>query len=114
MLLPESSVAAFFKFINSVEASINFTMECENEERCISFLDISITRNLDCTFSTNLYSKPTDTGRHLSFFSHHPVSHKRSVVLSLIKRAKSIPWKHADCVAQIRHITDILCKNGFS
>ena len=99
VLLPKSSVTQFFEFINSVEPSLKFTIEHDSDDKCISFLDVSVIRNFDCTFSTNLYFKPTDTGRHLSFFSHQPLSQKRSVVLSLMNRVRTISSKHADCVA---------------
>ena len=40
---------------------------------------------------TDVYRKPTHTDKYLSYDSHHPVSHKRSVGKTLLQRAESLP-----------------------
>ena len=112
VVLPKTSISDFLEHINSIEMSIKFTME-EEKDNSIPFLDVFVTRNPDHTFATDLYSKPTNSDRLLSFSSHHPIPHKRSVVFSMMKRAQSIPSKISDCHRQEKQSLRVLCKNGF-
>ena len=51
------------------------------------FLDIQLHHG---SISTNVYHKPTHTGRYLDFSSHHPISSKAAVVKTLLPRAKAL------------------------
>jgi len=90
VVINENDVDNFFDLINGIEPSIKFTMEKESDLRTISFLDVCIRRENDFTFSTFVHRKPTHTDRYLDFSSHHPMTHKRSVVKSLYNRAMRI------------------------
>ena len=57
---------------------------------CISFLDISITRDHTGTLDTNIYRKPTHSERYLNFKSEHLFEHKSAVVDALTHRANSL------------------------
>ena len=74
VVLPQSDVSRFHTYINSIEPSIKFTME-EEEDRKISFLDVEIDRSTDESVSFGVYRKATHTGRYLNFDSQHPSSH---------------------------------------
>ena len=39
---------------------------------------------------TDVYRKPTHTDQYLSFYSHHPRSHKKSFARTLFQRAESL------------------------
>ena len=84
-LLP-SMVESFHQHVNSIEPSIQFTVEMESNG-CLPFLDILITRDSDGSLSTTVYRKQTHTDQCLQFASHHPSSHKLSVCCSLFSRA---------------------------
>ena len=60
------------------------------KDNCISFLDISITRDHTGTLDTNIYRKPTHSERYLNFKSEHPLEHKSAVVNALTHRANSL------------------------
>ena len=60
------------------------------KDNCISFLDISITRDHKGTLDTNIYRKPTHSERYLNFKSEHPFEHKSAVVNALTHRANSL------------------------
>ena len=60
-----------------------------------------------------VYRKPTHTERYLSFYSHHPVAHKRAVVKSLIDRAKIIPSSNEQRSKEMKHVTAALVANGY-
>ena len=58
--LRPDQLEAFHKHLNSIEPSINFTYEVE-EDRKLPFLDILITHHPDGTLSTTVYRKRTHT-----------------------------------------------------
>ena len=75
--------------MNSVNTNIQFEVEPE-KDNSINFLDIQITRKENNSLSFGVYRKETHTGKYLDFRSYNPLSHKRSVALSLFRRAKTI------------------------
>jgi len=60
----------------------------------------------------NWYRKPTFSGRFLSFFSHHPMSHKKGVVVGLTDRVFNLshPRFHNE---NLSFIVSTLLKNGY-
>ena len=98
--------------LNSIEPSIQFTVERETNRK-ISFLDVTVCRQDNGRLSTKVYRKPTHTERYLSFHSHHPVAHKRAVVKSLIDRAKFIPSSSEQRSKEMKHVTAALVANGY-
>ena len=76
---------ALMVHLNEQDENIQFTREDESAEGSLPFLDVSVER-VDGKISTAVYRKPTHTDLVLSFSSHHPLSAKRSVVLSLFER----------------------------
>ena len=44
----------------------------------------------DGLLSFGIYRKPTQTGQYLNYFSHHPLSQKKSVASALYNRAFSL------------------------
>ena len=70
--------------------SIKFTVELECDG-VISFLDVNICRTPDGSLNTTGHRKATHTGKYLDFASHHPPSHKRSVIHTLTKREATRP-----------------------
>lgn len=112
VVLPSENVSGFVSYINTIESSISFTMECENNN-CISFLDLLITRNYDCTFNISLYTKPTNSNRFLPFTSHHPATHKRSLVKCMTKRASVFSSNDDSRKHQISSMKHVLNCNGY-
>ena len=42
------------------------------------------------SYQFGIYRKPTQTGQYLNYFSHHPLSQKKSVASALYNRAFSL------------------------
>ena len=51
----------FLQHINSVDPAIQFTVENNNEDGAIFFLDTTVTPEADWTLSITVYRKPTHT-----------------------------------------------------
>jgi len=79
----------FFIHINTVENSINFTMEKGNNG-LITFLDTLITWLEHNQLSIKVYQKPTHTGEYLHFCSEHLLAHKCAVLHMLLQHADKL------------------------
>ena len=79
----------------------------------IAFLDVLLVRDPDGSLTTSVYRKPTATGKYLSFSSHHPVAHKRSVVRTLYSRAEAISTSLVQRVEEELHVVNTLRRNGY-
>ena len=77
-------VPSLLQQINSIERSIQFTIEYESREGCLPFLDVNLQGCGDGSISTSVYRKPTHTDKYLDFSSHHPLTHKAAVVRTLL------------------------------
>ena len=83
-------VYAFHQHLNSVNTNIQFTLELENTNVYgLPFLD-TITSRRGTAVEVEVCRKPTHTDR-FDFHFHHPLCHKRSVVNTLLLRARNIP-----------------------
>ena len=87
--LLQDEVQHFRQHLNSIEATIQFTIEMESEDT-LPFLDTRITHHTDGSLSTTVFQKSTHTDRHLDFRSHHPLVHKVAVARTLFNRAEKM------------------------
>ena len=76
--LKTENVDAFHKHQNTINSSMQFTVEMETSGS-IAFLDVLFTRELDGSLSTSIFRKPTHTGRYLPSNFHHPFCQKVSI-----------------------------------
>ena len=73
----ETEIDVLLQHLNSIEPSIQFSVERETDRK-LSFLDACVHRTIKGMLQTNVYSNRL-TDKYLSFYSHHPRSHKKSV-----------------------------------
>ena len=109
--LPPEQVQAFHTHINTVEPSIQFTLELENG--MLPFLDTEVTHHPDGSLCTKVYRKPTHTDKYLDFQSHHPLAHKVSVVQILHLRAERLCTFVNDRTEEELHVREALVNNGY-
>ena len=65
---------------------MNFSEEVE-QDPCISFLDILISRNQNTnSFVTSIYRKPTFCGIYLNFRSYTPMIYKKKALLVVFRK----------------------------
>ena len=81
VVVKESEKAEFFEHLNEVDVNIKFTEECSSNNK-LAFLDCLIQREVDGSFSTSVYRKPTHTDHYLLFESNDPLIHKLGVIRS--------------------------------
>ena len=102
----------FHRHINTIEATIQFTVERESDAQ-LAFLDVLVIWNPDRTLVTNVYRKPTHTDRYFNFQSHHPIAHKIVVIRTLNHQAKNLPSTPTATAEEERRVARALKKNGY-
>ena len=104
-------IEKFRAYLNCQHPNIKFTSEIE-ENNCMSFLDIKITRELN-SFSTSVYRKPTFSGVFTNFDSFIPLSYKTGLIWSLLYRAFSLCSTFELFHQEILKLKDIFKRNGY-
>ena len=85
----ENEIVVLLQHLNSIEPSIQFTAERETDGK-LPFLDTCAQKTTNGRLGTVAYREPTHTDKCLSFISHHPRNHKKSVVTTLFQRAENL------------------------
>ena len=80
----------FLQHINTVDPSIQFTVEEAKQDGSIPFLDTIIRPEEDGSFTIGMYRKPTHTDLYLPWDSNHNIAAKYSVINTLTHRAHTI------------------------
>ena len=86
----EDNKQNFLEHINSVDLGLKFTVEDNEEDSVIPFLDTIVKLKADSRLSITVYRKPTHMDQYLQWDSHHHPSAKYSVINTLMHRAKTV------------------------
>jgi hypothetical protein len=89
---PEAALHQFLKHLNSVDQSIEYTLEIGG--KTINFLDLTLTlyKHLnELRLKFDIYRKPNYTGISIHNDSLHPVQHKLAIVTSAIHWLVHLP-----------------------
>ena len=111
--LPQNQVQYFYEHLNSIESTIQFTIEMESTD-ILPFLDTRITHRSDGSPLTMVLRKSTHTDRYLVFKSHHPLAHKVAVARTLLNRAERICTDLSDTEKEKEYVAKALQNNGYS
>ena len=111
-VLPKGSVDEFYRHLNGVNRHIQFTVE-EEKDGCLPFLDILLTLDVDGSIQTSVYRKKMHTDRYLDFSSHHPLSHKKSVAATLLRRARDLSSNAINRSKEETRVVSALRSNGY-
>ena len=110
--LPQDQVQYFYEHLNSMESTIQFTIEMELTG-ILPFLDTRITHRSDGSLLTMVFQKSTHTDRYLVFKSHHPLAHKVAVARTLLNRAERICTDLSDTEKEKEYVAKALQNNGY-
>ena len=110
-IIKKNAVTTFHNTMNSMDATIQFTLEHENNGKLAS-LDTVITRK-DGKLNIDVYRKATHTDRYLDYNSHHQHKHKASTTRTLIHRALTLPNTEEGRTNELEHVKNALCANNY-
>ena len=103
----------FYNCINSYNSSIRFMFESTVSTGQLPFLDTMITLYPTGEYSTELYFKPMTAPIILHYTSAHPMSTKRTVLNSEIKRAIRVSSDQRARETSISRIKILFEQNGY-
>ena len=111
-MLQQSYKEEFLQHINSVDPSINFTIEETRQDGSMPFLDTLVTPQEDGTLTTSVYRNLTHTDLYLQWDSHHNLACKYSVINTLTHRAKAVCSNSMLLEKELKHLQEVLsqCK----
>ena len=101
-----------YAHLNSIDLNIQFTVESESEEK-VPFLDVLLKREEDGNISTSVFRKATHTNQYLAYESHHPTTHKKAVVRTLMCRAETPSSSGVSRGHEEERVQWSLWKNGY-
>ena len=110
MIVKKDKLHPILDTFNSFHPKIQFTHELENNNR-LNFLDILLIKNTDGSVSTDIYKKPTFSGRYLNFLSNHSTSTKIGIIKNLLHKILQLSDKkfHQKNFQQLKN--DLLLNN---
>ncbi|CAH3122864.1 unnamed protein product, partial [Pocillopora meandrina] len=73
-------------------------------------VDLAVKGNLE----TSIYRKPTHTDKYLTFDSHHPICHKKSVAKTLLRRADCLPSSIDSKAEERKYVSNVLKANDYT
>ena len=103
----------FLEYMNNLHKNIKFTVEFE-ENNCLPFLDVLVTRTPDGNIETSVYRKKTFSGLYIKYDSYVPISFKHNLVHGLLNRAFKISSSFEIFKQEVGVIKNILLSNGYS
>jgi len=106
-----NQIHEFLQYLNTRHANIEFTAEVESN-RELAFLDIQV-RNLDNSFNTSVYRKPSFTGLMSKYSSATPLKYKRNLITTLVTRAFKICSNFFSLHNEFEFLKNLLKKNGY-
>ena len=112
-VLHQYDVEEFTEHINSIYPHIKFTIERHETDSKLPFLDLCTHILDDGSTKITIYMKPTHTDQYLNYKSHHPLTHKRSVVRTLTYREQQYVTTAEDRKSELAHVHNALRANGY-
>lgn len=80
-------VNPILNILNNYNPNIKFTIELEDNNQSINFLELTIRRDTATnSLITNWFTKPISSGRIINFKSSQPIHQKRAIIYNLIDR----------------------------
>ena len=107
----ESHCTEFLNTLNSIP-SLQFTIEKQNDQNELPFLDVLIQRSDENKFKTSIYRKPTFSGNYMPWTSFAPINQKLKLIDMLTHRAFSI-CSTSEIASELNNIRSIFKNFGY-
>ena len=112
LIVEDQSELTHLKSLMEQNSVLEFTFEMGVEKK-IPFLDVHVT-NMDSSFITKVYHKPTDDGWCMNGRSECPQRYRSSVIRGMIRRADTICSSKLLFDNELNHLKQRLINNGFT
>ena len=112
----EQALREFLAYMNTVHATVKFTLEHSGEGSGVPFLDTIVTveaRGEYTTIETELYIKPTNSGIILHYHSAHPTLTKHNMARDQFSRAIKNSSRIDKEKKSVDKIWALLLENGY-
>lgn len=109
--LPATGIEEIVQVFNSFDQRLKFTIETEDSNNSVPFLDTRVYR-VDDTVKLDWYRKTTSAGKYLHFLSDHPINIK----INFIREQKNRIVKICDPTFRersIKKLFDLLVENSY-
>jgi len=107
----QSHVKKFHKYLNSRHVNMDFTYECEIDNK-LAFLDVLVSR-VSNQLVTSLYRKPTFSGLYTNFNSYISEKYKTGLIYCLLFRVFSLTVDWAKFHEEVKYLSVIFRKNQY-
>lgn len=98
--------------INEQAPTIKFTIERENENGKLAFLDLELLK-INNKIDISVYRKPTNTKRYITSDSHCPIQQKMAAFHSLVYRLCNLPLSPQNFINELQYIKSVAEINGY-
>jgi len=110
MAIPQHKVNECLNIFNSLHPRMQFTLE--NGAKKLNFLNVTII-NEGNLLEFDWFQKPTCSGRVLNYLTHHPISQKRGVIMSMVDKAVLLSHpKYQE--KNLKYIVNTFLNNNYS
>ena len=99
--------------INGIDPAIQFTVEGNQDNGAIPFLDTLVTPQADHFLSITVYLKPTHTDQYLQWDTNHSLSAKYSVIGTLTHRANTVCTTPELLNEELEHLREALVRHKY-
>ena len=104
------------KDFNTIHPKIQFTLEKQNHNKSLNFLDLTITKHKahrTYRIQFNIFRKDTTSKLGINYYSIHPLAHKWANYRFLLHRLNNIPLTKKNYKTELNTILDIAKFNNF-
>ena len=106
----EDQKQIFLDHIDKMDPAIKFTVEDNQENGTIPFLDTLVKPEAHNSLSITVYRKPMHTDKYLQWDSNHYLAAMYSVISTLTHRAKTVYTRPELLDKEINHLRQVLTK----
>ena len=111
MIIDNNSKLDIQKEIFEANSVLKFTYELQ-KENSIAFLDVKIS-NQNSHITTNVYTKPTDSGECINYLGLAPQKYKTGVIKTMLHRAYQISSDWKTFHHEIQRLQQLFTNNNF-